>query len=514
MLVSRDPMRPFVVFALTIVSALGYGHAFPTSSIRLLAWVALAPLFVAITRVRTVRVAMIIAWLWTVVAAWELNDWFPRAVSEYFLQPAIVGYVFFIGVSTFAALPYMAFAAWLRTVGPLPRFVYPLVVGAAWTAAEYLRAAGPLGDPWGLAAYSQARVGWLVQLASLAGVFGTSFVLAVVNAAVARPSGAGVLAAACTVAIAAARGLSAGTLHVEPASAMPVSVVQTNLDVGSQWREELYGRNLDAYLVRTREALRRHRPALVVWPESAMTFFVEDEPTFRVAIQRDLATTGADLVAGGPRKASDGPQDRYYNSAFLVRPDGRIPAIYDKQLLLPFAEYVPTFGVDVLRRRFGRVREFSPGATATLLPTAAGLAGVVTCNESLFSDPSAARVRAGAEILIALANDSWLGDARYAEQALDMAIFRAVEQRRYVVRASTSGPSAIIDPSGRVVASTGFASAEVLDGMVERRVDRTFYGRFGDVFAWLCFAIAAIASTRRPSLVVAPVDSSRARGHV
>src|SRR6185436_1842825 len=124
----------------------------------------------------------------------------------------------------------------------------------------------------------------------------------------------------------------------------------------------------------------------------------------------------------------------------------------------------PFGGVELLRREFARVREFTPGAAARLLPTIAGRAGVVICNEVMFGELVSDRVQAGAEYLVTLTNDSWLGDRKYAEQAFDMARFRAVEQRRFLVRASTSGPSAIVDPLGRVTARTTFDTATTMSG--------------------------------------------------
>ncbi len=286
-----------------------------------------------------------------------------------------------------------------------------------------------------------------------------------------------------------------------PASAVPVrvAVVQGNLDLGSQWRQELYGRNLDLYLRLTIQALRAEsRPALVVWPESAMTFFLDDEPLYQQAIGRVLGAGPVELVAGGPR--FEGDQDPvYYNSAFLIAPRGNIRARYDKEHLLPFAEYFPFAGLDFLRRSFGRVREFAPGGPTAPLPTVAGRAGVVICNEAMYPEIAARRVRAGAEYLINLSNDTWLNDRKFAEIAFDMVAMRAVEQRRYLVRASTSGPSAIVDPLGRAVVRSQSLSRDVIAGTVRPSSVRTVYSRVGDLFAFLCTggAVAGLLRARR-----------------
>jgi apolipoprotein N-acyltransferase len=496
----------------TLLSGALYAASFPERRLAALAWIALVPWLVALRRGSAAR-ALLLAWIWSLAAAWGLNAWFPRAVSTYYLQPAWVGAAFFVGVTTLTAAP--AFAAFTLVWRRLPAsgLPTPLLAAAAWVAAELGRTR-LLGDPWGLLGYSQAATRILLQVAEVTGVYGTSFALAAVNAALAalwlargtpgaraaRRGLAGALAVACLVA-------AYGVVRVRaierqaPMPTVPVAVVQANLDLGSQWRPEFYGRNLEAYLRLTARALDEvPRPRLVVWPESAMTFFLDDEPTYRAAIALVLAPSGAALVTGGPRTAA-GTAPRYHNAAFLLTPSGEIAGWYDKRQLLPFAERFPVRGLDVLRRSFGRVREFTPGAPTAPLATPAGRAGVVVCNEALFAAPARERVRAGAEVLLALTNDSWVGDPTFAAQALDMTIVRAVETRRWLVRASTSGPSVVVAPTGRVTAKAAHDTAAVLHTTMAPASGLTPYARAGDAFAVLCTLAAVLGcvlSARRP----------------
>jgi len=244
--------------------------------------------------------------------------------------------------------------------------------------------------------------------------------------------------------------------------------------------------------------LRGAHPTLVFWPESALTFFLEDERLYRAAIARLLTPSATQLLTGGPRTDGDATA-YYYNSAFLVAADGAIVARYDKQQLLPFAEYFPFNSVGLLRRQFARVREFTPGAPSPPLPTLAGPAGVIICNEAMFGETVGDRVRAGAGYLVNLANDSWGGEPKYAVQAFDMARLRAVEQRRYLVRASTSGPSAIVDPMGRIVVATAPASRGTIVGTIRSSAVLTPYARLGDAFSILCAAAVSVALLQRPT---------------
>jgi len=515
----RRAMTPVVELAVVLASAVLYGWCFPPSPHPALAWVALAPLLVVLRGTGVGR-GLVLAWLWTVVMAYTVNDWFPRAVSGYFGQPPAVGFSLFVGVSTFTAgLQYMGFAAAYRRVALLPVAARPLLAAAAWVTADLARLLLFGGDPWALLGYSQVGVLPVMQIADAAGVHGITFVVVAVNAALAelwctkreRGSRVPALAGLALAGIALLASLAYGAFRLrtlEPAAGdgVHVAIAQAHLPLGGQWKREFYGRNLATYLRLTQDLLSAGPPRLVVWPESAMTFFLADEPVYRQSIASVLAPSGAELVAGGPHTLP-GPSERYLNSTFLISPDGEIRGRYDKRLLLPFAEYFPFGRFDFLRRAFGRVREFTPGERTPLLETAAGRAGVLICNEGFFAEPAAERVRDGAQLLINLANDSWLADPKYSEPAFDMVRLRAVEQRRWIIRASTAGPSALIDPLGRVTTRSELLAAATISGTVVPRDGVTIYARIGDAFAWGCVAVTVAAwlvarRRRAPGLAV------------
>ena len=498
----------------TILSAVLYGLAFPPHRMRALGWLALVPLLLAVRQAR-LRTALGLAWVWTIVAAAVVGSWFPTSIAGYYQQGAPTGIAFFVGVtSAMAAIEYMAFAACYRILARRPGPLLPLLTAAAWVAAELGRVRLHTGNPWALLGYSQIGLLPLMQVADLAGVYGMSFTLAATNAALAElwaarrnatrrgPALGGVLATAAVVALVFAYGEL--RLRSALASATPVTMVglvQGNLDVGSQWREDFYGQNLDTYVDLTDQLLHEAGPAVVFWPENALTFFLADEPLYRAVIGRVLSASGTQLVTGGPR-ASGAIERRYYNSVFLLSPAGEILATYDKQRLVPFAEYFPFARLDFLRRHFARVRVFTAGDAAPLLPTAIGPAGVTICNEAMFPDVAAARVRAGATYLVDPANDTWLSPD-FSEQQFDIVVLRAVEQRRWLVRASTSGPSAIVDPLGRIPVRTGYFTRTVVAGGITPRTELSLYCRVGDLFALACGA-AALAGWLRRGIVAPP----------
>ncbi|RIK91808.1 MAG: apolipoprotein N-acyltransferase, partial [Proteobacteria bacterium] len=278
-----------------------------------------------------------------------------------------------------------------------------------------------------------------------------------------------------------------------PPRAAPVAVVQGHVKLERRWRSDSYGRNFEVYLEGTLEALTRAPGALVVWPESALTFFLEDEPLYRRSIASVAAAGGGEVAVGGPRQAGDDAAPRWFNSVFVVDGAGRVSEPYDKQALVPFAEYPPLGALDFVRRRFEGARFFAFGAATPPLATRAGRAGVLVCNEGMLPELAGRRVAEGAEILLNPSNDTWIPSRRFADHLFDIVRLRAVEQRRWLVRASTSGPSAVVDPWGRVTVRTRPFERAVATGWVEPRAGRTLYGRIGDAFGVACVAAAALA---------------------
>lgn len=511
---------------LTLASGLAFGLAFPPLRWHALAWCSLAPLFVALRTGGTLR-AVLLVWLWCLAAAWSVGDWFPRAVAGYFGQPMPVAIALFFAVFTVMAGPYyLAAALAYRALARRFALALPFLAAAAWVMAELGRGrlftgtAFFIGNPWGLVGYSHADVLPLAQVAEWTGIYGLGFLIVAVNAALAEVALAvwrrmGLRTALfglvlMSVLPAGAYGVGAWRLaHSQPGpadQAVTVAVLQGNISVGAHWRADAYGQNLDTYLGLTEAAANRDVPRVAFWPEAALAFFLEEEEGYRRRIGRLLATADLQLVTGGPRRLGPGA-DEYSNSVYVVEPGGAISGRYDKEYLVPFAEYFP-LDIDLLRRRFGRIRSFDHGVETAPLSTRAGLAGVLVCNEAMLPEAARKRVLAGAEILVNPTNDSWISDEKYTAQQLDFARMRAIEQRRWVVRASTAGPSALIDPWGRTPAVTDAGVPAVAVGEVWPRSDRTLYARIGDTFAAACVlsVVLALAWSRR-ALALAPASA-------
>ena len=480
--------------------------AFPPWNLSLLAWIALVPFLLALGDLRPAAGAAY-GLLWGTAAIWGLGYWVPFALAFYWAQPVWFGVLFSLAASiVFAGLYYAAFAAcacWASARCDGIRRA--LLVAALWVSCELARAQLLTGDPWLLLGYALMPHPRLIQAADLGGVFLLSFVVVFVNACLVealRMRAAGAVAMGRRLAPAAAALvalLAYGTVRLAttPASepALSVLLVQGNNDPGRQWRAEHDAAGLQHYLQMTAEAAAQPpAPDLIVWPESAVTFFLAREPIYRAQIARTLASIGADLIVGGPHlEDADPARPAYFNSAFYVAADGASSGRYDKNHLLPFAEYFPLRTIEFLRRRFERVRTFTPGEGDTPLDTRFGKIATVICFEGIFPEVVRRQMANGAVMLLNLSNDSWLGTGAGPEQHLAMVTLRAVENRTWVVRATTTGVSAIVDPLGRVRARSAISAPAVLRAQISPQRRETVYQRWGDWFAYACIAVSAVA---------------------
>jgi apolipoprotein N-acyltransferase len=351
-----------------------------------------------------------------------------------------------------------------------------------------------------MVAYSQVRLPLLIQTADLAGPYGLGFVIAAANACFAARVAPRLLArgarvhsstyaTAALVAAVLAYGAWCTAKPYGDGTPVRVRLVQAGApERGPELREQRLARHVA--LSSLEPAAYGVAPDLIIWPENALDGYLQETSAARRAVLGLTRASGVELIVGGPsyERARDGT--RYHNSAFLVRGDD-VVARYDKHRLVPFAEDgrgVPGDGSVAAR--------YTAGEGSSVLDLRGLRAGMLLCFEAMFPELARAATDAGADVLLNLSNDGWFGRPEAARQQLDIATLRAVESRRFLVRAAATGISAVIDPHGRTLAQTTFGTHDVLDASVRASHARTLYQRWGDAPAWLMIAIAAVASLR------------------
>jgi apolipoprotein N-acyltransferase len=388
---------------------------------------------------------------------------------------------------------------------------------------EYLRAhSGFLGVPWALLGHSQYRNLPLIQMASLTGVYGVSFVIALVNVAVYEalyavkraegrsrfvvrwtrilPSS---VAAGVMLALAFAYGFRALAQPLVGRS-IDITVIQGNIPQHLKWKPEFRRQNLEQQGRLTREAVRQRPSALIVWPESAVSGMLPQDLFLLSFFARVILDIQIPLLVGGDQHPLYGTQEfrreKRLNSAFLLLPRSGIKQSYNKMRLLPFGEYLPYRDVLPWPSRLTSLSDranFLPGTDYTIFDLGEARFGVLICWESLFPEQVRQFVHRGAEFIVNITNEAWFGETAAPYQFWMMNVFRAIENRVSVVRAANTGVSGFIDPYGRML---GKVEEQEKDSFVAGYLTKTvpfpqtstFYTRYGDVWAYGNLAVTVL----------------------
>jgi apolipoprotein N-acyltransferase len=242
---------------------------------------------------------------------------------------------------------------------------------------------------------------------------------------------------------------------------------------------------------------------LIIWPESATPFFFQDEPAYHAQVARTLKHSNAWLLFGSPSHTQSNSRTFYHNSAFLLRPDGSGAGRYDKMHLVPWGEYVPLQRLfPFINRLVSGIGDFSSGTGIKLLPAGDTKLAPLICYEIIFPNLARQFVKMGGHCIVNITNDAWFGQTCAPYQLLSMAVLRAVENKRFLVRAANTGISAAIAPTGEIVAQTELFTETALQATIIALDQLTLYCRMGDVFAGLCLlataALLLVARRSRP----------------
>ena len=504
----------------------------------LFAWFALVPLLWAIVTIsrsgrhHSLRHAFFVAYfcgfLWYMGNCYWVRDTMLRYGDLPPLAPTLLLVGFSLVLGLYFGLFGLGIALVRRATGStrLALAFAPIL----WSALD-LAAAHITSVPWDQLGYSQVDNALVNQLAPWTGVYGISFVLVAVNALLAgglllggepkrRPAGRWVWAG-CGALLLILGFCGVFIPPPEPDPTATAVLIQPNLDVGganawatpSEWES-----HIAEFLRLAEEQCKTYiagipqtgaptgeivcppyptHPDLVVWPESPAPFDQTD-PRFERALATIAGTVHAPLVVGGIGWDRDEltHELRYYNSAMIANADGQIVGRYDKIHLVPFGEYIPFQNLLTFARKLtGRVSTFSRGSVRNtfLLDTQNGGShryGVFICYEAVFADEVRQFARLGAEVLVNISDDGWYGDTSAPWQHLNMARMRAIENRRWLLRDTNNGVTAVIDPYGRVRQSIPRHQTDALPAEFGFRDNITYYTAHGDVFAWLCAILA------------------------
>ncbi|MGH7411980.1 MAG: apolipoprotein N-acyltransferase [Candidatus Methylomirabilis sp.] len=502
--------------------------AFPTYDIGGLAFIALVPLLLGIRGESPAR-----AFCWGSLAGLVFYlgsiSWVTKTMTAYGGLSVPLSALILLALASYLALYVGLFCFGAALISGVAWPLDLLAPAALWVGLEYLRTYALTGFPWALLGYTQYRNAPLLPIASVTGVYGLSFLVILVNIALAQVASkatdrlrtmllAGAVAAALVWSPAL---LSPPAGSADPEQEIGVALVQGNIDQALKWDPAMQVATVDLYRRLSLEAASQ-APALIVWPETAAPFFLRYEPALRGRVLDIAAETGSYLLVGSPDvepALAGAGGDRYHNSAFLISPERELLSKYDKIHMVPFGEYVPLKSIlfFVHRLAYG-IGDFEAGRTYTVFRLPQGRFGATICYEVIFPDQVRRYVKEGADFLVNITNDAWFGRSAAPAQHLAIAALRAAENRRYLIRAANTGISAIVDPNGRILQASEIFVRAVVSGRIRLQGGETFYTRHGDLFAWLCVGLVGALffaghgwAVARTSLARAPVAERRTR---
>jgi apolipoprotein N-acyltransferase len=412
-----------------------------------------------------------------------------------------------------------------------------LLMPFAWVAVELARAR-ITGLPWDLLGVAQVDSPVLTRLAPITGTYGLSFIIAAVNALwlvrirvrERRHTRTAFTAAGVIFVVLYVIALRRIESPQEVSTTAHATLVQENLEVGAantgpqtssqQLLEsfsylsrfpsphfllgipELRGTQ-SIYLIHQHPEEETDPKAsvsmptdLIVWPESPAPF-EENDPQFRAALSNLARQANAPIIAGniGTDRNTESPRGyNLFNSASFVNPQGEFVGRYDKMHLVPFGEYVPFKALFFFAKSLlYEAGSFDRGQRRIVFNTNGHTYGTFICYESIFGDEIREFSKLGAEVLVNISNDGWYGDTSAPWQHLNMVRMRAIENHRWIIRATNTGVTASITPYGRVIAAAPRHIRTSIRVGFGYEHDLTFYSVHGDLFAYACALVTSIA---------------------
>jgi apolipoprotein N-acyltransferase len=474
-----------------------------------LAWVALVPLF-AVIRGRSWKTAFKAGTIAGLIYFSVVLYWIIVALTEFGHIPYVAAIPILALLIVYCALYWGAAAALTSYISAALGFRFTLVAPLVFTALELVRNYALSGFPWGNIAYTQYKNLTIIQIASIAGVYGVTFLLTMSSAVVfewfssgrrshrPRPYGSLVLFS-MLVAATFFWGMHRSTVIEQQSKDAPrikVGVLQGNID---QWRKSKSGEyrgSISSIYNRLTRTVVSSGVDLVIWPEAAYPVAVPEEiDSFdnEWSLLEPRKSTAHTLLGASVYKI-DPQVRRLHNSAFLLDQSYSVISRFDKTHLVPFGEYVP-LGLPIEKLVSG-VGVYTPGSSPVPQVFMRGnktvKLGPLICYEGIFPEISRELVNRGANLMVNITNDAWYGVTSAPYQHLSMYAFRSIETGRYLARAANTGVSAFIDPYGRINDRTKIFTEAAIVADLPLLETQTIYARFGDLLAYATLALVML----------------------
>lgn len=481
------------IYVAVILCFLGTFLAFANPLFRLPVLVLLVPASLAYLgfKAKSGKNAFKLGWVAGILANTAALYWIALPPMNYGGIPWYLSIFCPLLISLILGLYFGLYSLFIYFSRKLPVLALGLFCGLAWVGLEHLRGTLFSGFPWLNLATAFAPWPWAIQAASLMGAYALSGLFAASACWISLPGRNiySILSGFLLLAGVTAYGLYALELPVPEGKNLSVSVIQGSFDQSIKWEKSMQSNIFRTYLEESQAEFMENSPKLIIWPETALPFFLQLNAEYSEALDRFTKDLGVAVLTGVPAFGYDSNGQRHnLNRALLVSPTGA-KTYYDKAHLVPFGEYVPF--ADYLpafeTKIFQGVGDFMPGEAGKNLYYDGIALGVLICYEVIFPELASLGVQNGAQVFITISNDAWFDHSSAPRQHLELAALRAVEQKRYIVRATNTGFSAFIDPKGRIENESKLFTKERLHGNVVAIDERTPFSLFENTLNWILF---------------------------
>lgn len=380
-----------------------------------------------------------------------------------------------------------------------------IFIPSIWVLLEYLRSYLLTGFGWAILGYGQYLNLPVIQIADITGAYGVSFLIMMANVAIysvydLRCTVYGqkkkyLLPLICIIAV-----LAYGyyklyrTPYPVPRKPIKVSIIQGNIEQELKWNPQSRDFILTQYLDLSAKAAM-DKPDLIIWPEAALPEIVEEKSLYYEKVKNFVSTINIPLLTGAVTDRGN----FFYNSALLINPRGELASSYDKLHLVPFGEYIPLKRILGFLETIVPIGEITPGRDYTVFNMSLikekvmPKFSVLICFEDIFPDISRQFIKGGADFLVNITNDAWYKKTSAAYQHLAASVFRAIENRVFLVRAANTGVSGFIGREGKILSLVkdkdeknifiaGYATKDI--DISKHKI--TFYCRYPYAFIFFC----------------------------
>ncbi len=501
-------LKKYYPFLPALISGVLLVLSFPRFDLSFLAWAGFVPLLLSLWK-KEWKESFVSGFVFGMVYFFGTLYWVYHSINHFggipFFASIIIVLLFSAYLSLFPAVFSMIFSQVYRKTRLPALFIAPVL----WVCIEYIRSYALTGFPWASIGYSQYRFLSLIQISDISGIYGISFLVLAVNGFIAdlllirkrlkeMPlfplsyfiSGSVLL----VLLMIATLGYGFWRLNQERAGKnLTASVIQGNIEQDRKWEPIFQNEVIDIYASLSEEALKDH-PSLIIWPETAVPFLFASDVANTERLVQFQKKTGTSMLFGSVmlKQQSAGSSD-LTNSAVLLDKEGKKSYVYDKIHLVPFGEYVPLrkvlFFIDKLVVGIG---DYIPGNQYLQADTEMGRFSTLICYEVIFPGLVRKFYTKGGDFMVTITNDAWFGKTAGPYQHFSMAVFRAVENRKPVIRAANTGISGFIDSNGRILAQTELFGRQFLTYTMKTDSSMTFYTKFGDLFSFFCIVISII----------------------